>query len=275
MLARSHKRWLFIATSVALLVCYRQVISGMIDQWYTDEDMGHGFLVPVVIGFILWRERRRWREIPLQPSAWGLALLMLGVCLQVISALGAGLFAGALALVFSIGGAVVCLGGIPLLRSWSFPLLLTLFMLPKLAVLYNQVTLPLQLLASHMAANMLTVSGVAVLRAGNVLDVNGHQMAVAEACSGIRYLLSLGFIGVVFAYLVDSKPWMRIALLVWTIPVAIVANAARVAFSAYSPRLGEGTLHMLVGTSIFIACLATFIPVRRLSNRLAGSLSHA
>jgi exosortase len=272
MLAGSHRRWLLIVTCVALIICYRQVIAGMIDQWYTDEDMAHGFLVPLVIGFVIWRERRRWSQVPLQPSAWGLALLMLGFCLQLVSAVGAGLFIGSVALVFSIAGAVVCLGGIALMRSWSFPLLLTLFMLPKLALLYNQVTLPLQLLASRMAANMLTMSGVGVIRSGNILDVNGRQFAVAEACNGIRYLLALGFVGAVFAYLADSKPWMRVALLVWAVPVAIVANAARVAVSVYSPKLAEGTLHLLLGTVIFIACLATFIPARSLWNRL---VSHA
>ncbi|HUA83517.1 MAG TPA: exosortase/archaeosortase family protein [Bryobacteraceae bacterium] len=275
MFKKSQKRWLLIATCAALLVCYRHVIAGMIDQWSNDEDMGHAFLVPVVIGFIIWREREQWGRVPIQPSAWGLVLLMLGVCLQVIGAIGAGLFAGSAALLCSVAGIVMCLGGVPLLKCWRFPLLLTLFMLPKLAILYNQLTLPLQLLASRMAAGMLMVSGAAVLRAGNILDVNGHQIAIAEACNGIRYLLPLGFTSLVFAYLADARPWMRIALLLWAIPVAIIANAVRVAVSAYSPNLAEGRPHMLLGAAIFIACVATFPSVRALWDKLAGSVAHA
>ena len=276
MLTEVHKRWLSIGVAcAALVICYRQVLAGMIDQWSTDEDMGHGFLVPFVIGFIIWRERKRWSGLSLEPSAWGVALMLAAVCMHVVSAVGAGLFAGSVALVVSIVGAILCVGGWKLLRTWSFPLLLMLFMLPKLAVVYNQATLPLQLLASQTAAGMLTMSGVAVLRNGNILDVGGHQVAVAEACSGIRYLLPLGFMGVVFGYLADTRAWMRVVLLAWAIPVAIVANAVRVAFAAYSPKLADGTLHALLGVVIFVACLATFIPVRTVWDRLAGAASHA
>ncbi len=247
----------------------------MIEQWTTDEDMGHGFLVPIVIGFILWRERSRWMRVKFAASLWGLPLLALGLALQVIGAVGGGLFIGSVALLCSIAGAVICLGGLSLARAWTFPLLLTLFMLPKLAVVYNQATLPLQLLASRMAAAMLTSAGVGVIRAGNILDVHGHQVAVAEACSGIRYLLPLGFMSVVFAYLTDPRPWMRIAFLLWAIPVAIVANAVRVAASAWSPRLAEGNPHMLLGAVIFVACLGTFLLLRSVSQRLTGPDSHA
>lgn len=262
----SRKKWLMAASGVLLLVCYRHVIAGMIEQWMTDEDVGHGFLVPFAIAFVLWRERGRWSRVELKPSAWGLAFLAAGIALQMVSAIGAGLFAGSVALVLSILGAVICLGGFGLLKSWSFPVLLTLFMLPKLAIVYNQVTLPLQLLASKMAAGILTASGVAVLRSGNVLDVNGHRIAVAEACNGIRYLLPLGFTSVLFAYLTDARAWMRVVFLLWAIPVAIAANALRVAASAYSPKLAEGNPHLLMGTVIFLLCLATLVPFRRLWN---------
>ncbi len=276
MLPASHKRWIFVAiTCTALLTCYARVLSGMIGQWSTDEDMGHGFLVPFLIGFVVWRERERWSRASLRPSGWGVALMFLAVCMHLVSVVGEGLFAGSVAFVISIVGGVLCMGGWPLLRALSFPLLLMLFMLPKLAVVYNQITLPLQLLASKMAAGMLTMSGVGVLRSGNILDLGGHQVAVAEACSGIRYLLPLGFMGVIFAYLVDARARMRIVLFAWAIPVAIVANAVRVAFSAYSPKLGGGTLHVLLGTVIFIGCLATFIPIRMLWNRLSGVATHA
>jgi len=201
----------------------------MFDQWWTDEDMGHGFVVPAVILWIVWRERSRWRALPMQWSSWGFVMLAVGAMLQLMGALGAGLFASSVAFLITIAGSVLCFGGIPLLRAWTFPFLVALFMLPKLAVVYNQVTLPLQLLATRIAAGMLSIAGIQVIREGNILDVAGHRISVVEACSGIRYLLSLGFVAVVFAYLADAKPWMRIALLAASIPVAILANALRVA----------------------------------------------
>jgi len=269
----SSKRYgLVSAVAVALLICYAGVLRGMAEQWTNDEDMGHGFLVPVVIAFIILRERKRWPDLPAQPSAWGAVLVLAGAILQFLSIVGAGLFLGSVAFLFSVTGAILWLGGFAWLRAWAFPLALTLFMLPKLAVLYNQVTLPLQLVASRMAAGMLTITGIGVIRSGNILDVRGHQVAVAEACSGIRYLLPLGFMAVVFAYIADRRAWMRVALLVAAVPIAIAANALRVAFSAYSPRLADGAMHEALGLVIFVLCLAALLPMRSVYNTIAGAL---
>ena len=255
-----------------LLVCYASTLRGMFGQWMSDEDMGHGALVPIVVLWIVWRERKRWQSLPLQPSAWGLALLATGALMQLAGALGVGLFVSSVAFLVSIAGLVVCFGGWALLRSWAFPLLMALFMLPKLAIVYNQATLPLQLLASKLAAGMLTTSGIGVIREGNILDVHGHRVAVAEACNGIRFLLPLGFVSVLFAYLADPKPWMRVAVLVATLPLAIVANAFRVAASAWSPRLDSGTPHEILGWIIFVLTLALLLPLRGVVNAVYGRI---
>jgi exosortase len=235
----------------------------MFDQWSSDEDMGHGFVVPIVVLWIVYRERKRWQTLPPRPTLWGLPILAVGAAMHFTSAVGAGLFAGSVAFLVSLTGAILCLGGFAFLRVWTFPLLLALFMLPKLAVVYNQATLPLQLLASRMAAFMLSIAGAGVIREGNILDVGGHRVSVVEACNGIRYLLSLGFMAVVFGYLSDSKIWMRIALLAAALPLAIVANAIRVAAAASAPSLDSGTPHALLGWFLFVLCLATLMLLRR------------
>jgi exosortase len=132
-----------------------------------------------------------------------------------------------------------------------------------LAVVYNQATLPLQLIASRMATSILSVAGVGVIREGNILDVAGHRVSVVEACNGIRYLLSLGFMAVVFAYLSGSMPWMRVALLAAAAPLAILANAIRVAAAASAPSLDSGTPHAILGWLIFVLCLLTLMLLRR------------
>jgi exosortase len=256
-----------VLTALALITCYGSTLRGMFDQWRTDEDMSHGFLVPIVILWIVWRERERWRALPTEPSWWGLAFLVLAAGLQFAAALGVGLFAGSLAFLLSVAGAVLCLGGFGWLRALAFPLVLAVFMLPKLAIVYNQATLPLQLLASRIAAGILTFAGIGVIREGNILDVGGHRVAVAETCNGIRYLLSLGFMSVVFGYLADSKTWMRLVLLVAAIPIAILANGARVAAAGWLPSLEAGTPHVVAGWFIFVACMATVILVRQLFNK--------
>ena len=257
-----------VLTALALLACYAPTLRGMFVQWSEDEDMSHGFAVPIVILWIVWRERERWKAIQSEPSSWGFAVLIAGCGLQFLGALGVGLFAGSVGFLVSVAGAILCLGGFAWLRALAFPLALAAFMLPKLAVLYNQVTLPLQLLASRIAAGMLTAAGIGVIREGNILDVGGHRVAVVEACNGIRYLLSLGFMAVVFAYLSDSKPWMRLALLATAVPVAILANAVRVAAAGWLPRLDAGVAHAVSGWFIFVLCLATLAPIRQLFNKV-------
>lgn len=265
-LTRKNAAWLMLA--VALLACYASTLRGMGLQWVNDEDMGHGLLVPLVALWIVWRERKQWEVMSPTPGIWGYSFLLLGATFHIAGSLGVGLFASSLGFLFSIFGLVVLIGGFSLVRAWIFPLLLLVFMLPKLAIVYNQATLPLQILASKLAAGILATSGSAVVREGNILDVNGHRVAVEEACSGIRYLLPLGFLSLVFAYVVDPRVWMRAVLLVASVPLAIVGNALRVAASARFPAFDGGALHQVLGWTIFTMTLAALIPTRRLCNSL-------
>ena len=89
-----------------------------------------------------------------------------------------------------------------------------------------------------------------VVREGNILDVAGRRVSVLEACNGMRYLLSLGFVAVVFAYLSDTKPWMRVALLLAAVPIAIVANALRVAAAAWLPALAAAAAGTPIGSFV-------------------------
>jgi len=259
--AMTRRTWIFVI-AVALLVCYAPVVRGMYSQWISDEDMGHALAVPFVIAWVLWRERTNWQRVPARPSGWGLILLAIGAVLQIGGSIGVGLFVASIGLLVSVAGLVVWLHGFGLLRAWAFPFFLALFMLPKLAIVYVQVTFPLQLFTSKLATAGLAVGGVHVIREGNILDVGGHRISVVEACSGIRYLLSLGFVAIVFGYVSHPKLWMRVALLVAAVPVAILANAVRVALTGLIPALDSGVLHSFAGWLVFVVCLGSLALVR-------------
>jgi exosortase len=249
-----YKRLAVVASMVAILAAYAPSLRTMFQIWMSDEDLTHGVLVPPVILWILYRERARLKALPVEPSRWGWFVLTLGAAMQLASVRGAGIFVGSVAFVVSVVGAVLCLGGIAWMRALAFPLLLTCFMLPKLAFLYDETTLPLQLLASRMAAGMLSAAGFAVIRTGNILSVSGHQVSVEAACNGIRYLLPLGFVAMVFAYLHESRVWIHAAVVLLALPLAIVANACRVAASAASPRLATDW-HAMTGIVVFALAL--------------------
>jgi exosortase len=253
-------------------VCYWSAVTGMYYQWTHDGDMGHGLVVPFVAAWAAWRERARWLGTKPAPTWWGFAVLIFAAVLGYLATIGAGLFLNSVALWIALIGVVLVIGGIPWARGLAFPLLLLLFALPKLAVVYNQITLPLQLLASRMAAATLAGVGIHVVREGNILVLNAFRISVAEACNGVRYLLSLAFLAVIFAYFFDSKPWMRVVLGLATVPIAILANALRVALVGlagnYNPRLATSTLDSISGWVVFMGCLGLLAGVHWAVNRL-------
>ena len=261
-------------TGVALIACYASTLEGMVNQWWSDDDMGHAFLVPMVIVWIVWRERKRWQLLPVRPNGWGFVVLAAAAVLHIAGKLGGGLFLSSVAFILSLTGAILSLGGWDWMRACSFPLALTVFVLPKLAIVYNQVTLPLQLLASRIAVWLLWLAGTGATREGNILEVGGRHLLVAEACSGIRYLIPLAFVAVILAYISDPKPWMRAVLLLTAVPVAILANAARVAAAGYLPGLSGGVLHSASGVAFFLLCIPPLVFVRRLIHA-AHAGSHA
>ncbi len=257
--------------TVVLLVCYASVLRRLGLQWATDEDMGHGFFVPVIAGYIAWRRRGELREIEARPSYWGLALLGWGAIQMLVGALAAELFLQRTAFLFSFVGVLLIMGGAKLVRELAFPLLLLVFMIPIPAIVYSQITLPLQLFASGVAETLLGLIGIPVLRDGNVLHLPSETLSVVEACSGIRSLLSLSFLSLIYAYFFDSKVWMRGALLAATIPIAIAANSGRITLTGilgeYAPSIAHGVFHSLEGGALFLVALLILILVHQTINR--------
>ena len=169
--------------------------------------------------------------------------------------LGADLFLQRTSILITLYGLLLLVGGAALLRALAFPLLLLPFMIPFPGVVYNEITFPLQLFASRVAEVALGLLGVPVYRDGNVLEIPSQRLDVAEACSGIRSLLSLSFLSLVYAYLFDQRVWMRWMLLAATLPIAIIANAGRITvtglLSEVNPELAQGVFHTMEGWVIF------------------------
>jgi exosortase len=258
---------------ILLIACYAPVLYGLVHQWATDEDMGHGFFVPLVAGFIAWQRRDELASIKPVPNNWGLALVIFGAIQMMLGTLGAQIFIARTAFLVSLVGAVLFLGGTRTLKILAFPMFLLIFMFPIPAIIYSRITLPLQLFASSVAETVLNFIGTPVLRDGNVLELaNGQRLSVVEACSGIRSLLSLSFLSLIYAYFFDRKVWMRGVLLVATIPIAIAANASRVTLtgliSEYRPDLAQGFFHTLEGWVLFIVALVLLVAFHQLVNRI-------
>ncbi len=254
-----------------LIACYAPVLRSLVRQWGSDPDMGHGFFVPVIAGFIIWQRRDELLAIKPQPNWWGLPVVVFGGVQLIIATLGVELFLARTSFVITLIGVVWLLGGDLMLKKLAFPLLLLFFMVPIPAVIYNRITFPLQLLASRLAGDALAVISIPVLREGNILELPNQRLSVVEACSGIRSLLSLTFLSLVYGYFFERKMWIRVTLFLATIPIAIVANASRVTITGIltevKPEMAEGFFHEAEGWVIFMVALAILIVFHQLIAR--------
>jgi exosortase len=254
-----------------LIGVYGPLLAGLARQWSTDPDMSHGFFVLPVVAFIVWRRRGELAASEAKPNWWGLVMVVWSAVQMLLGTLAAQVFIARTAFLVSLAGAILFLGGTRALKILVFPLLLLLFLFPVPAIFYARVTLPLQIFASATAETVLNWIGIPVLRDGNILELPHERLSVVEACSGIRSLLSLGFLSLVYAYFFDHRVAMRWMLLGATVPIAIAANAARVTLMGllgeYRTDLARGAFHLFEGWVLFVVALSMLVTLHQLLRR--------
>jgi exosortase len=252
--------WQVAALSALLLWLYFATLTRLIMQWWNDPNFSHGFFVPLFAAFVIWQERARLAELVPRPSWWGLLLLGFGLCILIVGQLGAELFLSRTSLLVVMGGLIVFLGGWNFFRALLFPWLFLFLMIPIPAIIFNQITFPLQILASKVASTTLPWMGVPVLREGNIITLPAMPLEVAEACSGIRSLMSLATLAVIYGYLTERDVRVRAVLALASIPIAVAANSLRIVGTGllvqyWDPQKGQGFFHEFSGWLIFVVSL--------------------
>jgi exosortase len=267
---QGNRQWwqgILLALLVAWL--YFPILSRLLDQWWHDPNFSHGFFVPAFSLFILWQDRAHLAALPRRPSSWGLLITALALVVLIVGSLGAELFLSRVSFVIVIAGLIVFFLGWRFFRAVLFPWAFLLLMIPIPAILFNQITFPLQILASKAAATILPVLGVPVLREGNVINLPAMPLEVAQACSGIRSLLSLGTLAIIYGYLMESRNWLRTVLALASIPIAVVANGMRIVGTGllvqyWDPDKAEGFFHAFSGWLIFVVSLGLLFLLHKL-----------
>jgi exosortase len=268
-MAQTRRWFAALLLSTLVLIMYASVLGSLARQWWSDPNYGHGFFVPVFAGYILWSERDRWRAVPFKPNNFGLAIMLFAVALRVLGALGAELFIARLSIVIMISGIVLFLAGSNVLRSIAFPIGYLLFMIPLPAIIYYQLTMPLQLWASRLGASGLVAVGIQTLREGNLLILPNCTLNVVEACSGIRSLLSLLAAVVAYGYFTEPSTWKRTVLAVASIPIAIATNGLRLVATGvlsyyYGPSVDSGVIHLALGLTFFALAFLSILLIHKL-----------
>jgi exosortase len=296
--------WRALAIAFAILFTYAAVLVKLSRDWWSDENYSHGLLVPFIIGYILWLRRDKFATEPARPSvllgglavAFALFALWTGVA-------GAELYTQRMSLVLLIAGTVVYFFGLGFLRLLLVPLGLLILAIPIPAIIFNKIAFPLQLFASRCAVWSMSLLGIPVLRQGNVIELkplnsfDTKKLEVVEACSGIRSLMTLMTLAVVFAYFTHPRSddsngprgkfgwlrsfgfWRAVIIVGSAVPIAILTNASRVSGTGilshyYGTGVADGFFHSFSGWAIYIvAFLLLFLVgwiVDRFRPRTAG-----
>lgn len=251
------KRNYIILIASLLILVYLPTLIDLVTDWATDGNYSHGFLVPIIAGYLIWRKRREVAELEKSTSRLGLAIVLIGMILFVLGNGASEYFTVRFSLVVTIFGLILYLYGKRIIHSTWFEILFLFFMIPIPYVIYFSATFPMQLLASKVTVSILNFIGMSVVRQGNIIHLPNQSLEVAEACSGMRSLISLLALGAIYAYLTQKKLSAKIVLFLSTIPIAVLGNIFRVFLTAiivYTSDINvtEGATHFLMGSSVFV-----------------------
>jgi exosortase len=254
---------------VSFGVLYAHVVAKLVHDWSTDQNYSHGFLIVPIAAYFAWERRRALIQSEASPSPVGLLVILLSLGILLGGVLGAELFLTRLSVLGVIAGTILFVLGWRHLKILAFPIAFLLLMIPLPAIVFNQIAFPLQLLASRCGEFALSALQIPVLREGNVIILANTTLEVAEACSGIRSLVSLLTLAIVYGYFTEPRTWARVTLALASIPVAIIVNGFRVAGTGvaahyFGPAAAQGFLHEFAGLFMFAAAFALVFAVRSL-----------
>jgi exosortase len=260
--------WGSLVIGVLIAAVYYRVLAKLVTDWWHIPDFSHGFLVPIFAAYLVWAKRKTLLETRLAPTWTGIAIVALGLMVLIAGVYGAELFLSRVSLVILLAGLVLCFGGWQLLRELRFALLVLLLAIPIPSIAFNEITFPLQILASKLASALLPLFGVPVLREGNIIELPAMKLEVAEACSGIRSLLSLFTLSIFYGYFLEKTFLRRTLLALASIPIAIAANAVRILGTGlcvqyWDPDKALGFFHEFSGWVMFLVSLGCLLIVQQ------------
>ena len=261
--------WLPYAIITALLVAiYYRIAGKLVYDWYTIPDYSHGFLVPLFSGYLIWDKRKALSAIPARPTWSGVFLIVFAIILLILGVYGVELFTTRMSFILLMGGLIWTFFGGKMLRELRFPLLILIIAIPIPAIIFNHITFPLQLKASQIASDILPMLGVPTLQEGNVIQLPVMKLEVAEACSGIRSLMSLFALAIFYGYFLERTTSRRTILALASIPIAVAANVVRIVGTGlcvqyWDPDKAVGFFHEFSGWVMFVISLGCLYLVHR------------
>jgi exosortase D (VPLPA-CTERM-specific) len=274
--------WQAVALLLLVAWLYAYILAHLFLQWvgpHSDPNFEHGIFVPLFALYVLWQDREKLKAIAPAPSWSGLPLVILSLAMLVLGELGADIFLPRVSLLILLAGLIILFQGWKFFRAVLFPWAFLILMIPIPTLIMSQLTFPLQLLAAKLATSLLQLV-IVVHREGNVIFTINGPLDVVGACSGIRSLLSLVTLAIIYGYLMETRNSVRVVLACAAVPIAVAANSFRVFVTGLLVQYGyrdeaEGLPHALTGMLIFALALVMLFAVHRLISLIWKSVPAA
>ena len=265
----------FAALFVIIYLIFRDGIDLMVNWWSNREEYSHGFLIPLISGFLIYQRSDQLRHMRFTGSWLGVAGVLLGLILFMMgefSSLYTIVQYAFLAVLYATALAIV---GWRAFLVMAIPLFILFFMVPLPNFLYNNLSAKLQLISSAIGVWVIRLFDITVYLEGNVIDLGTFKLQVVEACNGLRYLFPLMTLGFIMAYFYQAALWKRLVIFFSTIPITILMNSFRigvigVTVEYWGQEMAEGFLHDFEGWVIFMACFGVLFLEMWLLMRLTG-----
>lgn len=255
----------FVGLVVVLLaVLYAPIVPGMVADWFHDPNYSHGFLVPLISAYFLWEKREDLATVTVKPNGFGLVVILAGLFLLVFGYAGTEYFTMRSSLVFLVGGIILYWFGWEVMKVVALPVGFLFFMVPLPYIVYDALAFPLKLFITKVSVVSLKAMGVVVWRDGNIIQFPETVLEVADACSGLRSLMSLLALSVAYAFFMLNGVVKRFFLVLLAVPIAIVTNMVRVigtGFLAqyYGAAAAEGFFHEFAGLAVFAMAMVLLV----------------
>ena len=228
------------------------------------EDYSYGYLIPLVVLYIIWDKRERLASIAGKFSWKGFLFVGVAFCLFWLGELGGEYLTLYISLWFMITGLLWVHLGWNKLKALAFPLVMLLTMFPLPNFLYGKVSLQLKLISSKLGVYMMQAAGMSAFRQGNIIDLGFTQLQVVDACSGLRFLISLIVLALLLAYFTRMSFWKKAVVVISAVPLSVITNSLRIAVTGilhehFGARVADGFFHGFSGVLIFMVSLALLL----------------
>lgn len=272
---KQYRLQLFLVLPL-LAAMYFRIVPDMVKVWYNDENYSHGFLVPLIAGYFLWQRWPDLKEREVKPDWLGLVVIILGVLQLLVAWLGTEYFTMRTSLIVLLAGMTLFWFGREVLKGMALPLGYLIFMVPIPYIIYDMAAFPLKLFVTKVSVTFLKIVGVVVLREGNIIMFPTTTLEVADACSGIRSLISLLAIAAAYSFVMKTSDVRRWIIIFSAIPIAVATNALRVIITGilaqwWGAKAAEGFFHEFAGMAVFVLAMAMLVAFGETLRRIGGA----